>query len=151
MSVWANHWRLGGKPAPKLHLPGARPSPKQGGSVRHASPKSPQAVAPRELCSLSRSWDTAQGNPVLYCCQQSGSREDVNDEIRGMAPEELEEIEWEYNLFKNTEHTKYCGTRSSGEKRFGKKAEGVSVLQTQHWQPYRAEIPTAICGLLNHS
>lgn len=88
--------------------------------------------------------------PVLLL--QAGSREDVNEDIRGIVPKMLEEIEWGYNLFKSTEHTKYCGTRSSGGKRFGKKAEGTIYAAGTAVAALQSRNPSSnLCGLLNHS
>ena len=141
MAVWANCWRLGRKLAHKFHLPRARPE--QGGSIWDLSPNSPQAVSSWELCSSVGAGAGLGGTPSHTAASvQSGSGEDVSAEVRQVVPKQLGESKWGYNLFKNTEHKKYCGTWSSSEKRFGKKAEGVSMLQTQ---PDRAETPAAIC------
>lgn len=143
MSVWAKPLETWWETFPQIPLTQSTAKPKTGWEHRRSFSKiTPSSCFWRAL-QLRRSWDSARGYPVLL--SQAGSREDVNEDVRGIVPEKLEEIEWGYNLFKSTEHTKYCGKWSSGGKRFGKKAEGTSTLQAQQWQPYRAEILAAIC------
>lgn len=120
-----------GKLVLRFHLPTAWPSPK---GSRWEPPTPFPKITPgscfwRDM-ELSRSWNSAQGYLVLYCCPSQAVEGTSKKKQEESYLLELQENKWGYNHFKNTEYAKYCGIRSSGEKIFAKKAEGVSTLKT---------------------